>query len=538
MGGTSIAGNDRPAQSAWSLRHSLRSDLRRFWPLWLIVAAAIAMRIYGIGRMPGILGDEGWYGVQIQRLLAGTGGEWRTPTGNVPGVIHYGSLALLHSLFQPSALLLRIPALLSSLAAIALAYAIARRHFGATAGMAAAVLMACLPINIGYARLGWDPSHTQLLVLLATYAAFANRRILSALCFAFALANHPSAVFAAPFLTLAYFGLDAGNHPWRDAAARTAAYAGMLALAILFSLSLSPGAGHYIDASASVARLVDPSAWIDFARQFARLLSGETVYDFFVGQSFGANLAAVDLFVLLALALILAGGLVALKRELHWPTAGLVAGWLAALFLLFAVAGPWALRPSLERFSIALIPATALALAALLGRCCRRVGPFQLLTASLAMPLLAGFWLFYLQPLDRGEGRPGSGLWTGLPGLNQPALDTIAARTGGVEATIIAEDSWIYWPITYRAAGRPLSTIRARRGEVPMPPDAAPGGTYWIGYRDRTMDRQLSRHRDVRLIRTLETADRGHALKIWWRAPGRHARPQLVSRAGFEPATY
>lgn len=518
---TAVVGEDRSAQPNWSLRHALRSDLRRFWPLWMIVAIAVAMRLYGIGRMPGILGDEGWYGVQIQRLLAGTGGEWRTPTGNVPGVIHYGSLALLHSLFQPSALLLRLPALLSSLAALAIAYAIGRRFFGATTGIAAVALMACFPINISYARLGWDPSHTQLLVLFAAYAAFANLRILSALCFAFALANHPAAVFAAPFLTLAYFGLDVGKRPWRGAAGRTAIYAGLLALAIGFSLSLSPGAGHYIDVSASLARLGHPSAWADFARLFSRLLSGETVYDFFVGQSFGPAQAAIDLIVLVVLVVILTAGCVALRREFHWPTAAVVAGWLAALFMLFVVAGPWALRPSLERFSIALVPLTALALAALLGRCfpgSRNLSYFQVLMASLTLPLLAGFWLSYLQPLDRGEGRPGTGLWTGLPGLNQEALDTIVARTGTAKASVIAEDSWIYWPITYRAAGRPLSIIRAARGEVPIPRKGLQGGTYWIGYRDRMMDRELSGHGDIRLIRTIETADRGHALKIWWRA--------------------
>jgi len=540
MFSSSATGDDRPAQLNWSLRRSLKSDLRRYWPLWLIVAAAVAMRVYGIGRIPGILGDEGWYGVQIQRHLAGAGGAWRTPTGNVPGVIQYGSLALLNTLFPPSALLLRIPALLSSLAAMAVAYIIARRYFGATAGMAALVLMACFPVNISYARLGWDPSHTQLLVLFAVFAAVANRRLLSSLCFAFALANHPAAVFAAPFLTLAFFGFDVRLHLWRIAAVRTAAFAGLLVLAILLSLALSPGASHYVGVSTSLARLVDPSAWFQFARLFGRLLSGETVYDFIAGQTFGPLQTEIDIIVLLLLTAMLIAGLMALRRQPHWPTAAFVAGWLISVFLLFAVAGNWVLRPSLERFSIALIPPTALALAALFGRWFpgdRGRGYFQALMASLALPLLAGFWLFYLQPLERGEGRPGSGLWTGLPALNKPALDTITARNGGVQARVIAEDSWIYWPVTYLAADRPISTFNAKRDAVPT--DGAPSGTYWIVYRDGTLDRELTRRDDVRLIRTLENADGSFALKIWWKDPRhQHPRTGLVSRAGFEPATY
>jgi 4-amino-4-deoxy-L-arabinose transferase-like glycosyltransferase len=202
--------NDGPSAlaSAFSWRVSLRHDVRVYWPLWLIVAAAIVLRLWDVHRVPGFNGDEAWYGVQVQQLLAGLPIDWRTPTGNVPGMLQIGSLWLLHSGFSPSLLLLRIPALLSSLAALAMAYAVGRRFFGATAGMTALVMMASFPAAIAYARLGWDPSHAPLLVLIAIYAAFAGRLLLSALVFAFALATHPATVFVAPLLVLAHFGFE------------------------------------------------------------------------------------------------------------------------------------------------------------------------------------------------------------------------------------------------------------------------------------------------------------------------------------------
>ena len=92
-----------------SLRAKLSADVRAYWPLWMIVAAAVATRFYEFGRVPGMQGDEAWYGVQALDLLRGRGGELRTPTGNVPGLLHGGALVLLHSLFQPSLWLLRLP---------------------------------------------------------------------------------------------------------------------------------------------------------------------------------------------------------------------------------------------------------------------------------------------------------------------------------------------------------------------------------------------------------------------------------------------
>lgn len=496
-----------------------RDDLLRFWPIWLVAAAGVIVRIYGIDRFPGIIGDEGWYGVQVQRLLLGEGAAWRTPTGNVPGLIQYGSLALLHSLFAPSALLLRLPALISSLSAIALAYIIARKYIGSTAGMMAVALMACLPINIAYARLGWDPSHTGLLVLLATFAAMEGRAPLSALAFAFAMANHPSAAFAAPFLAFAFLGADVDRGPWRRAVVRASAFAAMLAAAGLVSLLTAPNAGGYLNVSRSIARLADGSAYAEYALLFSRLLSGDSIYQFLVGAGYGAKLALVDALALLAVAAVLFGGLVALLRRPHFPTLGLVAGWLAALGVFFIVVGPWGMRPSLERFSIALVPPTVLAMAALadrmvLGFRLQKIFPYAI--TALGGALLASFVLFYAQPLERGEQRPGTGIRIGLPALNQPAFKEILRRAGPMQARIIVEDSWIYWPTLYRAEPGRFFIVRARDAEE-SETMAFPGGTWWITYRGSELDRRLWSAPDLQRSSTVEAPDRRQALNIWRR---------------------
>ncbi len=503
-----------------SWRAALRSDVGAYWPLWLIVAAAALLRIWDIGRVPGMNGDEAWYGVQVQQLLAGRPIDWRTPTNNVPGLLQIGSLWLLHSVFPPSLLLLRIPALLSSLGAMAMAYAVGRRFFGARAGMAALLLTACFPVAIAYARLGWDPSHSPLLVLIATYAALARRRLLSALVFAFALTNHPATVFVAPFLTLVLLGVERQRSGWRGALKDAALYAGLLLLAILFSLLLSVGATAYLDAGKSAARLVDLGQALEYLLGYLRLLSGDTIYRFVDNAGIGPVRLVVDGIALALISAIAVAGLLALRRRSDWRAIGLAFGWLASLAALYIVTGPWALSPGLERFAFPMIPLTALALAVLVDAWFANDGrkwAFQPLMAAIAVPMLAGYCLFYLRPLDSGAARPTPAFWTGRPEPHKAAFDRIAAASGPVGARIVAEDWWLYWPVSYYSAGSGFAVIDGS-GSVPPPRESGPPGeVYWIAYRGGPLDRVLARQSDVRRRWVIETSNAQNSLQIWSR---------------------
>jgi hypothetical protein len=488
----------------------------------LVIAAAIAARFYGVHRFPGIIGDEAWYGVQAQRFLTGEGAEYRTPTGNLPGAIQFLSLSALHQFMPPSALTLRIPALLSSIAAIAMAGFIARRHFGRAAGWTAAALMACLPLNIAYARLGWDPSHTVLLVLVATYAALERRILLATLCFAFALANHPSAVFAAPFLLFGFLGCELRESGKKIAVTRTAQFAASLAVALLLSRVTSPSAAHHLDISRSLARLIDAQSYVDFLVQFGGLLSGDTLYRFIVGEGFGSTRLAVNLLVIFALTGVVAIGLIAMRRQPNWPAIGLVAGWIASLAMLYVIAGWWALQPSVERFGLALVPATVLSAAAMIGQIVPGNRPSmrtQMAVAGLGLPLLAGFIISYLVPLDRGLQHPGDGLSIGLPGLNSAALDHIETHAGPGRSEIIAEDWWIYWPIAYQADPSRFSVKSNEAGGQLPEASAMPSGSWWITYRGSKLDRHLSSQPYIRADKAIRSSASPDGLNIWKSVP-------------------
>lgn len=516
----SSAGTAPAAEHPISLRKQFSADLRAYWPLWLIVAAAILLRIHDVGRLPGMHGDEAWYGLQARRLLLGEAVEWRTPTGNVPGMLHLGSLSLLHAIFPPSLLLLRLPSLISSIAAMALAYATGRRFFGPTAAMAALALMASLPIAIAYARLGWDPSHGPMLILAAAYAAFAGRRLLCTLLFALAVTNHPSAAFVAPFLTLGFLGFELQRHGWRLAAINAAQQAALLFLAILLGIAISPGATHYVSMAGGIGRLVDLDGWARFTLLFCRLLSGDTIYEYAVGEGLGAARPWADLAVGAVLAGTLGTAIFLLGRRADWPMAGTVAGWIASLTLLYLAAGTWVLEPELERFAFPMVPLTALACAALAERLLPSSRTWSRgLLAAIALPLLAGFWQNYIEPLKQGRVRPTQGFWTAEQDPNRVAFQRITADagpTGG--ALIVAEDWWLHVPISYYAVGQPYEVTDASAQEQPRGMPGA-GGVYWVAYDGGRLDRAMARRRDARRRWTIPTASRDNNIQVWW-TPG------------------
>lgn len=507
-GPASSSATDGPHPSP---RSALVADLRSFWLLWLVVAAAVALRLYRLGDLPGLIGDEAWYGVQAQRLASGMGGDLRTPTGNVPGLFQLGSTMLLHSVGSPSALLLRIPALLSSLAAMALAYAIGRRFFGPMAGMAALVIMACLPANLTYARLGWDPSHAPIFILAAAYATLSRRRLTAMLLFALAMANHPAAVFIAPFLTLTYGGAVFANAPRRRAVLEMGRFALLLGLAVALITLLSPSASSYIAPAQIVARVADPSQWVLFATGFLQLLSGDITSIFIAGRGLGAASTISHSALALGLGGLAISAAISLVRRPDPLVAALCVGWCASVILLFLVAGSWAIRPGLERFAMPLLPLTALSAAVLIQRLMQRtIG--QAVLAVIGIAGLAGFTFSILQPLARGDARRADAVWIGLPSLNDKALRSVARSAPRGQVVVVAEDWWIYWPLAYLA---PTDRFTILSSDSATNPDE---NVFWITYHAGEMDRVLA-GTGYRLSGTAISPDGTEALRVW-RSPG------------------
>ena len=100
-----------------SQSHQVRRDRRI---LTVLIAAllgtAVCFRVMYLSRVPGINGDEGWWGNQALAWLANQPYEARTTSGNPIDLFFLIPVAVLHAFVPPSFLLLRtIPALVNLL---------------------------------------------------------------------------------------------------------------------------------------------------------------------------------------------------------------------------------------------------------------------------------------------------------------------------------------------------------------------------------------------------------------------------------------
>ncbi len=134
-----------------------------------LLSVSLWMRIWELDRLPGFAGDEAWFGLQGLRLLNGETVQWHTPIGRPANPFLIVLLAALHAIWSPGIPVLRWPAVICAIAAVAINYPLCRRVFGKSTAIITTVIMAVLPVNIVYSRIGWDLSHTLLATLPILY---------------------------------------------------------------------------------------------------------------------------------------------------------------------------------------------------------------------------------------------------------------------------------------------------------------------------------------------------------------------------------
>src|SRR4051812_46840395 len=125
----------------------------------LVFTAALLMRVADLNTVPGLNGDEAWYGVQIQHFLASVPISWRAPTGRFSSnIFMIPLLAPVQAITGPAIWVLRLPAVAAGVLTVLIALYGLRRTWGRNTAVATALILACLPINVAYSRFGWDPS--------------------------------------------------------------------------------------------------------------------------------------------------------------------------------------------------------------------------------------------------------------------------------------------------------------------------------------------------------------------------------------------
>ncbi len=255
-----------------------------------LAAVAVFFRLWGLDHLPGVNGDEAWYGVKCLELLQGKSTSWLTPTNNVLNPLYFGPTLALHSVAGPSLALLRVTAVLSGLAALALNFCLCRRVFDFRTAVLSTAILAVLPTNIAYSRFGWDPSQTLLVTVLVMYIGLQVMRtqrprpwlLAGAVAYGIAMLVHPANIFLGPLLAIP--GLVQAKDQARrafDPRGPIRCWAPTYAIALAASVFVVVFGSHWIQRVGE--RFLQPADAIAFSEHFVRLFSGVTVYDFLSG---------------------------------------------------------------------------------------------------------------------------------------------------------------------------------------------------------------------------------------------------------------
>ena len=446
--------------------------------IWVAaITVGILARTVALGRWPGLNGDESWYGVNVQVLLSGGTPFLHTGVGNPLNPIHSGLLLALSTVFDPSPALLRVPEAILGIVAILIAFPLLAAPLGRRAALLAAVFLAISPVAVVYSRLGWDPSGSPLVTLIAIGCALRDKPVAALLALALAYLVHPTNIFVAPVIAgawaphaIARYRQATDDH--RARLGRIAAAGVIVAIPIgvwaLIRVAANPET-PLPSVSMVIDRTFSPTLWISRMWGAAGLLSGITSAVYVGGPLSSSVGGGVTAIAAAALLLPVAFGWRAFRAHRH--AAWLLAG-LAVTFAGFhIVAVPAALNPGLERYAlfllVPLVIVTAVALDAWIGT---HTIPGMLTVAVFVTSMLAVLIGGYFVPLATRGGESAATYRTGASEPKLAAFNFIAANSGKGPITVIAEDWWLYWSL------RDFAGASGRIHVEPAPSASIPGG--------------------------------------------------------------
>lgn len=471
-------------------RLASRFDARELWlalNVLALLAVALIFRVWKLENVPGINGDEAWYGIQAQAFLEGGQPAWKTPTRNPINIFFLGPQVLLHWDAEPSFWRLRLPAVLSGLAALVVNFWLCRRAFGWQAAIVSTVILAVLPINIAYSRFSWDPAQSLLATAVVVYLAamatagaweargaaepaavdqrMRNHLLLGAAALAIAILVHPTNLFLAPLLVMPLLvrwhrELLAFCRPRPVSTAKVACWAAALAAFAVIAI----GGQHWFVRAAR--RLAQPGDVATFATLYVQLLWGVSCFRFLAGSCQGDALSG-NLFDLAGL--ILGGALVVMVavyslKQRPRVEITLAAGYAIGLVGFFLIGGPSAMAPHFERYAIWMIaPAVLLASRAMVWWAARTGPSFWYLTSAIAWLWLVVFGQQYFgfiqqtggqshRAMRTAEVEPKLAAWQAIVGTLH-RHDANAAEAAG--PTLVATtEYWIETPLQYLGGRR------------------------------------------------------------------------------------
>jgi len=466
-----------------------------------ILALALLARFVWLDSLPGVNGDEAWYGLWAEGLLRDHAWGGMSFTGRPPPLFFIVPLAIVQTVAEPAAWVLRVPALLSGLAFIIVGYAGLRSTMGERPALIFALLSATTPIMIIYSRFGWGASQTPLAEMIFLWACLGGKRVVAVLSLCAAILIHPTNIFLVPILLVF----------WYEYIQRVI---GHVKFSSLLAVVLIGGALASIPVSLWVGRAPLKDLFASGYWHFQHLIilslvligdefSGITLYRSIVGDPIGLTLHRIIISaVLMGLSVVL---FVGARGTQDARITKLAVGVIAAVIPFVIIAGGDGLRT--DRYALFMVAPVLALLSTVLARPFNKTSTAGLWFAPFLGALaLISVWLNYLEPLRASGGR-----------LSTATIDGRAARTAAIEpkkqvaewvmrcvgqrdtVTLWAESYWLAEPLQYYLFYEPKISVNMLRSFEWLPEyihtydlsEIPNSGAIVVVFDDSDLDRKL-----------------------------------------------
>lgn len=318
-----------------------------FWGVVAVVIAAAFLRFDQLLAYPGLTGDEADLALRSRSLFT-DGSGWLTYSG------FFAPFALVFSwstngLGADPVFGIRVPFAVFELVACLVAGLAFGRVTERSTALFAFLLLLCMPTFMVMGRIAWEPSLVPLASVLVFCAVLARRFLPAVILLILGMLTHPTAIFLAPLLFLAWATDIAGRGALRS---RESLLLALSALAImgagLGALALSTTAQVVVGAGADGGPL-SPSEWLALARYLVEFVSGVGAYESVAGRPGRAMAMLQDA---AALAVIGAAALgIALRLTAEWRLiVPVLVGLGIGILAQFVLSGSSGFAPSNTRY--------------------------------------------------------------------------------------------------------------------------------------------------------------------------------------------
>jgi hypothetical protein len=438
-----------------------------------ILIWAFLLRVLDLNTVPGLNGDEAWYGVQLERFQAGLPVLFEAPSGRLSSNVFLALvLAPVQLVTGPAIWVLRVPAVIAGVLTVWLAYSSLRSSWGRTTALSAALILAGLPINIAYSRFGWDPSLLGPFTVLVIAFAGRGKWFAAMIAAAAAILVHPTAVFLLPLICCLVIGTNwrSGRRP---SIVQLAGF-GLASAGVVMLSQLLGGPRRSIGLTDILHRATDYGQAWHFVTDLFSMFSGTTVHTYLVStEDPSLPLMILESWTLLTSLAVMVAGLYGAFERRAYRDVGLIVGTVASLVLLYLSSEQSAGATDGGRYAMYIVPAIVLAFVVALKHCVflfrtdlperngrlrtdarsfvvvRRSGIAAMLALSVALLTVAtkGYFL----PLRQDGTITHEAFYVGHVDTKEQAWQIVSQQPELADATLYCQNWWSCYPFEYFA---------------------------------------------------------------------------------------